>query len=187
MDIIAGITKDEGSNMASLYFEDPLKNFTKDDFIEFVKLTSSTFPNMNLDQVTGFYLKNTNLNDSDAIKWKIFDFYGDILIKCPTYMFAKRYAEQSVPETNVFFYELTYTTNEIYNGQNMGVRHGAEIEFVFGLLLLETNTSETDIEFSKRVVKYWTDFAKYGYELRVNFISTIPKEGGIDRKPRPEF
>ena len=153
LDIIAGITQDEGTSfVASLTPQIFSKNVTKDDFVAFVKLVNDDFHNMNLDQVTAFYLNNTNLNNSDAIKSKIFDFYGDVVVKCPAYRFAKRYAELSNPGTNVFFYELTY---------------GSDLTYVFGLPLLQGNSaSDIDINFSKEVTKLWTDFAKYGYELR---------------------
>ena len=112
------------------------------------------------------------MNDSDAIKWKLSDFVGDLMMKCPTYHFAKRYAEQSSDETNVFFYELTHKASDMIKGLDLGIYHGADIELVFGSLLLKPETtSEENIRFSKEVMKLWTDFAKYGFELRLNFMS----------------
>ena len=88
---------------------------------------------------------------------------GDIGLKCPTYLFAKQYAEHSTPQTNVFFYELTYEGNDFGPSLDLGIFHGADLEFVFGLDLLNPNkTSEQNIEFTKQFLKLWTDFAKMG-------------------------
>ena len=103
---MAGITKDEGSMLSLLFSPDILtKYMTKEDFIKSVEMSKKLyFHDLNVKNITDFYLNNVNTNDSNAVKWKIWDFTGDVLIKCPTYLFAKRYAEHSSTETNVFFY-----------------------------------------------------------------------------------
>ena len=63
---------------------------------------------MNVENITEFYLKNTDINDSNAIKSKLLTFSVIFPSNCPTYLFAKRYAEHSLPETNVYFYQLTH-------------------------------------------------------------------------------
>ena len=108
--------------------------------------------------------------DSNAYKWKIYDFYGDILIKCPTYLFAKQYALRSHRSDHVFFYELTYTCDKA-KANDFGVAHGADLPFMFGQPLIAEppgnafQYTQEDIEFSKQMVKYWTNFAKHGLEL----------------------
>ena len=166
LDLMAGITKDEGSVFLTLPgFLSP--NITKADFDKFANLLANPmFHNIDVEKVTEFYLNNTNMNDLNAIKWRISDFFGDLAIKCPVYLFAKRYAELSSDKTNVFLYELTHNPDN--EGLKRGVRHGADVAFIFGLLLLKPNTtSEEDLRFSEEVVKLWTDFAKYGSELTV--------------------
>ena len=161
---MAGVTKDEGSILAFLNFPNLFnKTITEEDFEEFIDKLNPQFHNLNAKQIKDFYLKNVNKNSSDAIKWKMYDLYGDLLLKCPTYLFAKRYAERSSNETNVFFYELTHQAKGAAYEHEFGVYHGADIDFVFGLPLRKPNDySEEDIEFSKQVIKYWTHFAKYG-------------------------
>lgn len=48
-----------------------------------------------------------------------------------------------------------------------GVMHGYEIEFVFGVPIYNTTAPYTDQEriFSEKVMKYWTNFAIYGFEF----------------------
>ena len=104
-----------------------------------------------------------NTNDSNAVKSKVWDFLGDLIAKCPTYLFAKRYAEHSSTQTNVYFYELTHILKQIKPGLDLGIYHSADNDFVFGLSLVKPNTtSEENIRFTKEVMKYWTHFAKYG-------------------------
>ena len=49
-------------------------------------------------------------------------------------------------------------------GQWMGVKHGDEIEFVFGHPLSNTdhNYTEAERDLSRKMMKYFTDFAKTG-------------------------
>ena len=172
---MAGVTKDEGSILVPLISEDVLSFFeyqTKESFVEFVKKSNDMFHDLNAENITEFYLKNTDIKDSNAVKWKIIDFFGDLIAICPTYFFAKRYAEHSLPETNVYFYQLTHIMRNIIPLVDLGVYHTAEIEFVFGSALLDpSSTTEENVEFTKEVIKLWTNFAKYGYELRLNFMS----------------
>ena len=83
----------------------------------------------------------------------------------------KRYAEQLSPETGVYFYQLSHIMKEFIAGHDLGVHHSADLDFVFGLSLVETNTtSDQNIRFTEEVMKLWTNFAKYGYELKNDFI-----------------
>ena len=137
---------------------------TKDDFIAFIKEFNVKIHNLDADNITRFYLKNVELNNSDAVLAGVAEYFGDALIKCPTYLFAKRYAERSA-KRNVFVYELTHRMFNNSHPEFWGVHHGCDIPFVFGIPLQPSHNTilEVDIEFSKQVIKWWTDFAKYGY------------------------
>lgn len=52
-----------------------------------------------------------------------------------------------------------------------GVMHGYEIEFVFGVPLYNTTAPYTNQEriFSGKILKYWTNFANYGFEFEKKF------------------
>ena len=107
---MAGVTKDEGSPVASILLSDnSFNNFTKEGFKEIVLRFNEVFHNINVESVVNYYLNNTDLKDPNAIQWRINEFFGDLAIKCPTYFFAKQYAEHSSPETGVYFYSLTHT------------------------------------------------------------------------------
>ena len=171
LDLIAGITKDEGSSIANSLRDIFIKNYTMKDFDNFFKLIDNAFHDLSLKNITDFYFKGKNMSDSNTIKYVITDVFGDIMVKCPTYLFAKRYAERS--KTNVFFYELTHSTRGPLFEMIAGITHGADIEFVMGLILLNPKTTAEDKEFSKKVMKYWTDFAKYGFVFRIQLFLLI--------------
>ena len=174
MDLLAGVTKDEGPTLAITTIPQYFGNRTliKEDFSSFVKITNGLFHNIDIKNITQFYMNGINDNDSEAIKRKFFDFFGDIAIKCPTYWFAKRYAQHSKHRENVFFYELTYTADKEIE-KKLGVIHSSDVQFVFGHPLIASDRTvqnsilytKQDIEFSKQIIKYWTNFAKYGLEL----------------------
>ena len=178
---MAGVNKDEGSllfiSMSKTFIDMSLNIFktqTKESFTEFVNSMNKIYHNLNGNNITEFYLNNVKNSDSYSIKWKLFDFTGDVIITCPTYHFAKRYAELSSPETNIYFYQLNHIMRNIIPFTDIGVYHLAELEFVFGSALVNpSSTSEVNVEFSKEIIKLWTDFAKYGYELRLNFINYL--------------
>ena len=173
LDIIAGLVPDEGPVLA--YDWDPKffeKHLTEEDFVTFANRENKIYHNIDIEKAKKFYLEGANLSDSEAIKWRIYDFYGDIVHKCPTYLFAKRYAERSTDKSNIYFYEFDYkarekslhrTTFSEAQLESFGISHGSEVPFVFGLPLLKPNYKYQDeLEFSRRVVKMWTDFAKEG-------------------------
>ncbi|CAG2177337.1 unnamed protein product [Oppiella nova] len=89
-------------------------------------------------------------------------------MKCPTYLFAKQFKTIVKNRQNVYFYELTYE-NQVAaklfgcDPQTMGVCHGMDIPYVFGLpLRLPQLFQPEDVLLSRQVMKMWTDFAKYG-------------------------
>ena len=167
LDLLIGVTRDEGSMFSMVIAHKMFAEPTKEDFIELIEKSDNYFHNLNVEKVLDFYLNTVNTSDVNVVKLKTWDFLGDIVVKCPAYFFAKRYAEQSSPETNVFFYEFNHTLREFIPGVDMGVHHGADLFFTFGLPLLEPNTtSEENIRFTKDIVIQWTDFAKYGYKLQ---------------------
>ncbi|CAG2168331.1 unnamed protein product [Oppiella nova] len=77
-------------------------------------------------------------------------------------------AKHMINKQNVYFYELTYQMSLFVqmfglDEETVGIIHGADIPFVFGMPVLhpEFSTPE-DVDFSRLVIKLWTNFAKYG-------------------------
>ncbi|CAG2119951.1 unnamed protein product, partial [Medioppia subpectinata] len=112
---------------------------------------------------------------------------------CPTYLFAKRFAQTVKESQRVYFYELLYKSEWFAKQNNcsatMGICHSMEIPFVFGLPLLDPhNYSPEDINYSNVVMKMWTTFAKTGNmgsdwpQLLNDEPMGAPKVHGLDPK-----
>ena len=171
IDIMAGVMANEGRGLAPDQIVPKFK--TRDDLKHLIQTLH--FPRLNADEIADFYLKRqTNRNSSSALKWAYYDFFGDIYIACPTYEFAKHFAQFS-PKKNVFFYKWTYIPS--YNTHKaMGVPHGAENTYVFGGPVLK---NASDKQFSKDVMKMWTNFAKYGYISELHTVTNLRGIRGI--------
>ena len=162
IDLMAGVMKNEGSMLAHQYFNraEHLKN--RKEFIDVVGSTGFFFPGLNLDKIADFYLKDKNTTNTEALKHAFYDYYGDALMKCPTYFFAKQFAEH-FPKKNALFYEWTYPTHVMAFllgcTNDMGVCHASDIEYVFGF---PVSRNTADKKFSEDVMKMWTNFAKNG-------------------------
>ena len=172
LEIIAGVNKDEGS-LLSLMFDLslPFTNLDRQHFTKFVNKLDEKVHNLDAKNITDFYLRDVDPDDSKEIRWRIYDFFGDLINKCPTYKFAKLYAKHT-DKSKVFFYQMTYgiQMKGLIEGllvdfaeRNLGVIHAMELMYVFGVPLLKPEDYYlSDIRMSKQMMKYWTNFAKYG-------------------------
>jgi len=91
------------------------------------------------------------------------DFLSDTLFIAPAIKTAKAYAKKTAV---TYFYQLQYRSK----GPTFGIKipswvraiHGADILFVFGGPLVSNDTATKDANFSREVIKLWTNFAKTG-------------------------
>ncbi|CAL8104904.1 unnamed protein product [Calicophoron daubneyi] len=94
------------------------------------------------------------------------DLLGDLEFKCPTLQFAE--LASAVPGTNVYVYSFERRTEATTMPEWLGVMHGYEIEYVFGMPFSEKfkreyyTFSSAEQEISKKIMTYWGNFAKYG-------------------------
>ncbi|XP_054161578.1 acetylcholinesterase-like, partial [Oppia nitens] len=168
IDLLAGVTADEGQGLLNGLIN-PNTTVTVDVFKMYVQLLNSVFHNIDVETMNEFYLKSINRTDSPALKHRFGDLVGDLVIKCPTYLFAKQLAKQRrQPENNVYFYELTYASDLFERLKNCdpvvdGICHESDIPFVFGLpYLYPEGYEKEDYFFSRWSMKWWTDFVKNG-------------------------
>lgn len=85
---------------------------------------------------------------------------GDFQFTCNVNLFAHAYAEAG---ENVFSYYFTERYKSNPWPEWMGVLHGDEIWFAFGEALKPgLNFSQAEKDLSRKVMKYWTNFAKSG-------------------------
>ncbi|XP_054168275.1 cholinesterase-like [Oppia nitens] len=107
------------------------------------------------------------LHTDNVTKDAFFQYFGDVGITCPTYLFAKMFAKIAPKHSNVYLYQWSYGQPDGALGQMIGVSHGYDVPYVFGLPLVSNyfvfkTFTEEDKKFSLYVMKVWTDFAKYG-------------------------
>ncbi|CAG2121344.1 unnamed protein product, partial [Medioppia subpectinata] len=165
VDIMAGIASTEGSLLSHPYVKNML---TLNNFIESTKTSDSVYHGLDVKRVDDYYLQNVDKNSSLELKKAFYELFGDLMMKCPTYLFAKQMATDAQPGHNVYFYQVTYQNKyfahlEGCNGEGMGVCHCAELAFVYGFpYLIPDAYSDIDAIFSADLMKMWTNFAKYG-------------------------
>ena len=179
--ILAGVTQDEGSflvshwfdkfNSSSSKFNQNVKDYVFHEIDNLKHLESES----ERKKVIDFYLSNeTNV---DMIKNKTGQIFGDYIITCPTYFMPKDMVLWS-GDNKVYLYKLTYKANSSLLGINqnetwLGVYHGADIEFVFGLpFMIPQMYSKQEQQFSLLIMNLWTNFAKTGYVIYQIYIHT---------------
>lgn len=85
---------------------------------------------------------------------------GDYNFLCHVNEFAQRYAEAG---NGVYMYYFRQHSSISPWPKWMGVLHGDEIYFIFGEPLNQLyNYTSKEVELSRRMMKYWANFAKFG-------------------------
>jgi len=129
---------------------------------------NSTF---GMDAVTFQYTDWTagSLDDSATNLAALDAAIADSNFVCPLNAFAAAYADAGAP-VYVYFFTEPYAANS-WPGW-MGVMHGDEILFMFGHVLRDSSVrtgrwpityTPAEKELSRRMMSYWTNFAKTGY------------------------
>ena len=143
-------------------------NITEQVINNIMSTTKDHYQGIDPQKVADYYLKNVDQNDKDALKRAFLAFHGDIMMKCPTYFFAKQFSQNN-PERKAYFFEQTYqsaTRGDWCDAKRVGICHGADVEFTFGNFLSNPKSAKIDIDFSKEMMKMWTNFAKTGYGFK---------------------
>ncbi|CAG2170116.1 unnamed protein product, partial [Oppiella nova] len=138
IDLMAGINRDEGSDLLEAITPTHIDNMTVEDFTNNVLKIDKIYHGINTESVSDFYLRGVNVSNPGALRWALYDFFGDLFMKCPTYLFAKQLTTMVQMRQNVYFYELTYE-NPLLAKEfgcdpiTMGICHGMDLLFVFGI------------------------------------------------------
>lgn len=195
--ILLGVNQDEGSYFllygAPGFSKDNESLISREDFLEGVKLSVPHANDIGLEavvlQYTDWMDENNGLKNRDAMD----DIVGDHNVICPLAHFARSYAQHNILKTNmggpgfgminsggnsqggVYLYLFDHRASNLAWPEWMGVIHGYEIEFVFGLPLEKRlNYTLEEEKLSRRMMRYWANFARTGN----------PNEGLADRGKR---
>ncbi|XP_018425505.1 PREDICTED: cholinesterase-like [Nanorana parkeri] len=100
--------------------------------------------------------KDSKKKNREAMELILRDYY----MICPMKHFAQ---EISKHKHNIYFYEFVHRSSQEVWPEWMGALHGAILPFMFGKALIEEgNFTEAEQNLSKRVMKVWANFARYG-------------------------
>ncbi|CAG2164753.1 unnamed protein product [Oppiella nova] len=150
IDLMAGVTRDEGSVFMSGFVPN-IHNMTLQDFMAGVKALDVMYHGIDIQEISEYYHQNSSW--SLFLRYAFSGLTGDIIVVCPTYTFAKQFAIACDINT-------------------MGICHGMDIPFVFGLPFIRPGYLPKDVDLSKRVMDMWTKFAKTG-------CGSVDRRGGV--------
>nr|CDS26691.1 BC026374 protein (S09 family) [Hymenolepis microstoma] len=97
---------------------------------------------------------------------KLDDLTGELDFVCSTLLLARLLS--NIPNSKVQYFNFMHKTNGSQLPPWTGLMHGYEVEYVFGMPFSKPFTSQyyqftqAESELSKRVMKYWANFARTG-------------------------
>ncbi|NXE53141.1 CHLE Cholinesterase, partial [Casuarius casuarius] len=162
--ILVGVNKDEGSSF--LVYGVPGFSKDNDSLInktEFQAALTYAFPEASQLAVEAIIFQYTdweNEQKPEHYRDAMDDVVGDYTMICPAVEFAKKFAQLG---HNAFFYFFEHRSSKLLWPEWMGVMHGSEIQFVFGLPLeRRANYTKAEEILSRSMLRYWASFAKTG-------------------------
>uniref|UniRef100_A0A8D0GXD4 Carboxylic ester hydrolase n=1 Tax=Sphenodon punctatus TaxID=8508 RepID=A0A8D0GXD4_SPHPU len=162
--LLVVVNKYEG--MSFLVYGAP--GFSKDDeslinkteFDAGLRFSFPTSSDLGLESIIFHYTDWKNESNPENYRDAMDDVIGDYNIICPVMEFTKHFVEGG---NNAFFYFFEHRSSKLALPEWMGVMHGYEIEFVFGLPLeRRVNYTKPEEILSRSILRYWASFAKSG-------------------------
>ncbi|RWS16894.1 acetylcholinesterase-like protein [Dinothrombium tinctorium] len=164
-ELLIGVTNDEGSIFVNFIMPEILaKDSLTSNEIRNLLINNSKkllIPESKARLLANTFLREAPSEETSEFWFKILsNIVGDLFITCPSLSFAEEIAKIN---KTVFFYVFNHKPSIAAHHPWMGVSHGSDIPFVFGLpLRFPTQFSGKDIEVSKTVIKAWSSFATSG-------------------------
>ena len=169
--ILLGSNLNEGSFFLIYELSDWLTlnttTMTREQFLSAVNLLFFYYPqypkeinSIGLDAIAFQYSNWLDPNNKMKNIYQIDQAVGDCHFLCPVNTFANRYASAG---ENVYYYFFTERYKSNPWPEWMGVLHGDEILFTFGEALKSGhNFTNAEKELSRKMMEYWSNFAKTG-------------------------
>ncbi|OCT59426.1 acetylcholinesterase [Xenopus laevis] len=162
--LLMGINQNEGSYFLLYGAPGFSKNneslITREEFLSGVKMSVPHANDIALEAVVMQYTdwadEHAGIKNREAMDQLV----GDHNVICPLTYFAGKVSETG---NRVYTYVFDHRASNLAWPQWMGVPHGYEIEFVFGLPL-DANLNYTPQEeaLSRRMMRFWANFARTG-------------------------
>ncbi|XP_041420836.1 cholinesterase-like isoform X1 [Xenopus laevis] len=162
--ILTGVNRDEGS----YFLVYGLPGFSKDhesfinrtQFQESVRLSFPEATELAVDSVLFHYTNWEDEQNPSHNRDAMDDIVGDYNFICPLLEFAKWNSELG---NTAYLYYFHHRSSKLTWPGWMGVMHGYEIEFVFGIPMhRRLNYTKAEEALSRTLMRYWANFAKSG-------------------------
>ncbi|XP_053316772.1 cholinesterase [Spea bombifrons] len=163
-EILTGVNKDEGS----YFLVYNLPGFSKDhesfinrtQFQENVKLAFRKATELAVDSILFHYTNWEDEQNPTHNRDAMDDIVGDYNFICPLLEFTKRNTELG---NAAYVYFFNHRSSKLSWPDWMGVVHGYEIEFVFGIpMYRRLNFTRSEEKLARTIMRYWANFAKTG-------------------------
>uniref|UniRef100_A0A8C7Z729 Carboxylic ester hydrolase n=1 Tax=Oryzias sinensis TaxID=183150 RepID=A0A8C7Z729_9TELE len=163
--ILLGVNQDEGSYFllygAPGFSKDNDSLISRKDFLAGVKMGVPHANDIGLEAVVLQYTDWMDENNGEKNRDAMDDIVGDHNGKCS--LTAPHVFVFPASKGGVYLYLFDHRASNLAWPEWMGVIHGYEIEFVFGLPLEKRlNYTSEEEKLSRRMMRYWANFARTG-------------------------
>lgn len=111
------------------------------------------------------------INNAEICRKALEDVVGDYGLACPTAFFGDSPRKRNHRASNRFAYQLSQANTNYGCAQHLDqVCHQSDVLYVFGAPLRKNsrhNFIKEDEQFSRTIIKAWSNFIKYGHPGRV--------------------
>ncbi|XP_015980247.2 acetylcholinesterase isoform X2 [Rousettus aegyptiacus] len=164
LQVLVGVVKDEGSYFlvygAPGFSKDNESLISRAQFLAGVRVGVPQVSDLAAEAVVLHYTDWLHPEDPARLREAMSDVVGDHNVVCPVAQLAGRLAAQGA---RVYAYIFEHRASTLSWPLWMGVPHGYEIEFIFGLPLEPSlNYTIEERAFAQRLMRYWANFARTG-------------------------
>uniref|UniRef100_A0A8C6MA17 Carboxylic ester hydrolase n=1 Tax=Nothobranchius furzeri TaxID=105023 RepID=A0A8C6MA17_NOTFU len=163
-ELMLGLVKNEGTYF--LVYGMPGFNMTGDslisrnDFLEGILIAMIDDSDISRETTIFQYTDWNDVENRTKNRNLLGNLVGDQLFFCPVLEFAQRYSQHG-GKTYMYLFDHQSSVNPW--PEWMGVMHGYEIEFIFGMPLKSSlGYTKSEIAMSKKFMKHWANFARHG-------------------------
>jgi acetylcholinesterase len=166
--LLLGSNTEEGTYFIIYHLTDLFKisedvYLTREDFVKSVKELNPYVGKVGQEAIIFEYTDWLNPDDPIKNRDAVDKMVGDYHFTCHVNELANRYAAVG---NDVYMYYFTHRSSRNPWPKWMGTMHGDELNFIFGEPLNPSfGYTPAEIELSRRIMKYWANFAKSGYVL----------------------
>lgn len=164
VEVLLGAVRDEGSYFLVYgvpgFGKDNESLISREEFLGGVRMGVPQATELAAEAVVLHYTDWLDADNPVKNREALDDIVGDHNVVCPLMAFAQRWAQRG---GKVYAYLFDHRSSTLLWPSWMGVPHGYEIEFVFGLPLEPRNNyTREEVELSRRIMRYWGNFARTG-------------------------